>query len=111
MVDIISYRFVPWLDVLKISHYTYMDLFSGKSLLWVAVLGVIVIYIFALVTFAMLRGNMDPTPDGEQNLYCRTLYECTLALIRYGLIGDLFEVSTIMAIMASFFYQTSISSP
>ena len=35
-----------------------------------------------------MRSMFDP----EENLYCNTLWQCTISVIRYGLIGDLFEV-------------------
>lgn len=63
---------------------------SGVSLLWVAILGLIVIYIYALVGFSLLRAYFSP---GEY-LYCSTLWQCTVTVIRYGLIGDMFDVST-----------------
>jgi inositol 1,4,5-triphosphate receptor type 1 len=56
-------------------------------LLWVAVLGFVVFYIYALIGFAFLRSSFDP----ENELYCATLWQCTITVIRYGLIGDLFE--------------------
>lgn len=62
----------------------------GVSLLWVAILGLIVIYIYALVGFSLLRAYFSP---GEY-LYCSTLWQCTVTVIRYGLIGDMFDVST-----------------
>lgn len=62
---------------------------SGVSLLWVAILGLIVIYIYALIGFAALRAFFAP---GEY-LYCSTLWQCTVTVIRYGLIGDMFDVS------------------
>lgn len=61
----------------------------GVSLLWVAILGLIVIYIYALVGFSLLRAYFSP---GEY-LYCSTLWQCTVTVIRYGLIGDMFDVS------------------
>jgi len=62
--------------------------FSGVSLLWVAILGFIVIYIYSLVGFSLLRAYFAP---GDY-LYCSTLWQCTVTVIRYGLIGDMFEV-------------------
>jgi len=62
---------------------------SGKSLLWVAILGLIVFYIYALISFALLRSSFDP----DTELYCATLWQCTITVIRYGLVGDLFDVS------------------
>ena len=65
-------------------------LVTGKSLLWVAVLGFVIFYLYALVSFALLRTSFDPDSD----MYCATLWQCTVSVIRYGLIGDLFEVSS-----------------
>lgn len=48
------------------------------------------IYIYALVGFSLLRAYFSP---GEY-LYCSTLWQCTVTVIRYGLIGDMFDVST-----------------
>jgi len=67
---------------------------AGKSLLWVAVLGFIVFYLYALISFAMLRSSFDP----ENNLYCATLWQCTVTVIRYGLIGDIFDVRSSVSI-------------
>ena len=64
----------------------------GKTLLWVAVLGIAVVYIFALGAFAMLRSTINPSPDGDVHLFCGTLWQCLLTMIRYGFIGELFEV-------------------
>lgn len=66
-------------------YFTYI---TGVSLLWVAILGLIVIYIYALVGFSLLRIFFAP---GDY-LYCSTLWQCTITVIRYGLIGDMFEV-------------------
>ncbi|CAL1526674.1 unnamed protein product [Lymnaea stagnalis] len=60
---------------------------NGMSLLWVAVLGFVVIYIYALIGFALLRVYFQ----NESSLYCSTLWQCTVTVIRFGLIGDMFE--------------------
>lgn len=60
---------------------------NGWSLFWVAVLGLIVIYIYALIGFSLLRAFFDPA----NYLYCHTLWQCTITVIRYGLIGDMFD--------------------
>ncbi|KAK2146559.1 hypothetical protein LSH36_600g01086 [Paralvinella palmiformis] len=60
---------------------------NGRSLLWVAVLGFVVFYLYALISFALLRSSFDP----ESDMYCATLWQCTVTIIRYGLIGDIFE--------------------
>ena len=62
----------------------------GKSLLWVGVLGIIIFYLYALISFAMLRSSFNP----ENHLYCATLWQCTITVIHYGLIAEIFDVST-----------------
>ncbi|PVD20342.1 hypothetical protein C0Q70_18496 [Pomacea canaliculata] len=61
---------------------------NGKSLLWVAVLGLVVFYLYGIIGFALMRSMFDP----NDFLYCSSLWQCTITVIRYGLIGDLFEV-------------------
>lgn len=61
---------------------------TGKSLLWVAVLGLVVFYIYALISFALLRSSFDP----DEGLYCATLWQCTVTVIRYGLTAEIFDV-------------------
>ncbi|KAK2156153.1 hypothetical protein LSH36_220g02042 [Paralvinella palmiformis] len=56
---------------------------NGKSLLWVAILGFCVLYIYGLIGFAFFRHVFEPT----NQLYCKTLYECTATVSTYGLIG------------------------
>jgi len=72
----------------------------GKSLLWVAVLGFIVFYLYALISFAMLRSSFDP----EENLYCASLWQCTITVIRYGLVGDIFDVRSSHLDFTVFFF-------
>ncbi|CAG2222632.1 unnamed protein product [Mytilus edulis] len=60
---------------------------NGKSLVWVAILGLVVFYLYAIVSFALMRSMFDP----ESYLYCASLWQCTITVIRYGLIGELFE--------------------
>lgn len=61
---------------------------SGRSLLWVGVLGLVIFYLYGMIGFALMRSMFDP----NEYLYCDTLWQCTITVIRYGLIGDLFEV-------------------
>ena len=75
---------------------------SGVSLLWVAILGLIVIYIYALIGFAALRAFFAP---GEY-LYCSTLWQCTVTVIRYGLIGDMFDVSIQNSVKTTVVWKT-----
>ncbi|KAK3086885.1 hypothetical protein FSP39_024881 [Pinctada imbricata] len=61
---------------------------NGKSLVWVAVLGLVVFYLYGIIAFALMRSMFDP----DEYLYCDSLWQCTVTTVRYGLIGDLFEV-------------------
>lgn len=81
--------FTPADDAIKNTSVILTVVIVGVSLLWVAILGLIVIYIYALVGFSLLRAYFSP---GEY-LYCSTLWQCTVTVIRYGLIGDMFDVS------------------
>lgn len=80
---------MPAEDSIRNTRVILAFVIVGVSLLWVAILGLIVIYIYALVGFSLLRAYFSP---GEY-LYCSTLWQCTVTVIRYGLIGDMFDVS------------------
>ena len=60
----------------------------GSSLLWVAALGVIVLYIYAVVSFAFLHEAFFIT-SAEVPLYCESLGQCFVSVIRYGLLDNL----------------------
>ncbi|XP_036354795.1 inositol 1,4,5-trisphosphate receptor type 3-like, partial [Octopus sinensis] len=60
---------------------------NGKSLVWVGILGMVVFYLYGIIGFAMMRNMFDP----NEYLYCASLWQCTVTVVRYGLIGDLFE--------------------
>ena len=62
---------------------------SGKSLLWVAALGIVVLYIYAVVSFAFLHEAFQAPDNDDATLFCSTLYECFASTIRYGLIDNL----------------------
>lgn len=57
-------------------------------MIWVGILGLIMIYLFALVGFAFFRNMFDK----DEEMYCTTLLECSLAVFRYGLIGNYDDV-------------------
>ena len=61
----------------------------GKSLLWVAVLGLVIFYLYALLAFALFRDVFNP----RTQMFCGSLWQCTVTIIRYGLVGDYDEVS------------------
>lgn len=58
----------------------------GKSLLWVAVLLLIIIYIYAVISFAFLRSEFTKDPDN--NMFCERLDECFISVLRFGLIDN-----------------------
>nr|XP_006825393.1 PREDICTED: inositol 1,4,5-trisphosphate receptor type 1-like [Saccoglossus kowalevskii] len=60
---------------------------NGKSLLWVFLLGFIIIYIYAIVGFAVLRSHFDT----DSGLYCETMFQCLVTSVRFGLIDGLQE--------------------
>ena len=60
---------------------------AGISLLWVAILGLVVLYIYSVVSFAFLHESLL-VPDAEANLFCETLFQCLITVIRYGLMDS-----------------------
>ncbi len=64
----------------------------GRSLLWVAILGLIIIYIYALIGFAFLRDVFH-----DNALFCTSMWECFCTMIREGLLYGLTEVSSLQA--------------
>jgi len=53
---------------------------NGRALLWVAALGIILLYVFAIVEFAFYREsfvNLD-------NAYCDTLWQCFVSTLDLG---------------------------
>ena len=60
---------------------------AGISLLWVAALGGVVLYIYAVISFAFLHESVNDL--GDNKLYCDTLGQCFITVIRWGLIGNL----------------------
>ena len=68
----------------------------GKSLLWVAALGLVILYIYAVVSFAFLHESFEAPNNDDATLFCYTLYECFASTIRYGLLENLGLVCTII---------------
>jgi inositol 1,4,5-triphosphate receptor type 1 len=60
---------------------------NGVSLIWVAVLGIIVLFIYSVVSFAFLHSSFYETDDAL--LYCRSLVQCLYSILRYGLIDNI----------------------
>ncbi|XP_019861654.1 PREDICTED: inositol 1,4,5-trisphosphate receptor type 2-like [Amphimedon queenslandica] len=57
------------------------------SLFWLSVLGVIVLFIYAVISFAFLQNNYVETDDAA--LYCANLGQCMYSVLRYGLTDNL----------------------
>ena len=66
--------------------------FVGISLIWVAVLGVIVLYIYAVISFAFLQNHFTQT-NTQTPLFCANLGQCMFTVLRYGLTENLGLVS------------------
>jgi len=64
----------------------------GRSLIWVAILILVIFYLYALVAFAFFRNTFNDR-NGEPS-FCATLFQCTISFIRYGLLGDYNEVTS-----------------
>lgn len=58
-------------------------------MLWVAALAVVILYIYAVVSFAFLHESFEQPDNDDATLFCSTLYECFVSTIRYGLIENL----------------------
>ena len=63
---------------------------SGTTLVWVAILVIIVVYNFALTAFALFRSTLDPY--GELPFFGYNLFQTFIVILRYGIIGELYEV-------------------
>jgi len=74
---------------------SFFFIFAGKSLLWVACLLLIIIFIYAVISFALFRDSFDRA----NNIFCATLEECFVSVLRFGLI-DHFLVSIYSIIFA-----------
>ena len=59
----------------------------GISLIWVAILLVVVLYIYSVVSFAFLHESFL-MPNDDASLFCNTLFECLITMIRYGLMDN-----------------------
>ena len=55
---------------------------NGGTLLYVALLIVILIFFFSLFVFGFMRENMDR----DEGLYCHTLFQCFVTSMRFGLL-------------------------
>ncbi|OAF66978.1 hypothetical protein A3Q56_05304 [Intoshia linei] len=60
---------------------------NGDSLLWVTLYGIVFLYIYALITFAVYR----ELKKDEDEFFCNTMYECMLTMLHSGPISGVFE--------------------
>jgi len=60
--------------------------------LWVAALGLIVIYVYAVGTFAFMPNDFDSNGESRA-LFCGTLFECFVTVLDYGLLDTIGLVS------------------
>ena len=65
--------------------FFFLSILTGNALLWVAVLGIIVLFIYAVVSFAWLHSYFTPS-SGQ---FCDTLAECFYSVVRIGLLDTL----------------------
>ena len=69
------------------TYDNFLPMMKGVALLWVAALGGVVLYMYAVITFAFLHESVND--KGENALYCDTLGQCLISVIRWGLIDNL----------------------
>ena len=88
------YIFCNWL--LNINYKFINCTCIGYSLLWVGALGLVVLYIYSVGTFAFLPNEFhepDPEEPGENVRFCRSLIQCFISVLEYGLLDTLGSVS------------------
>ena len=65
-------------------------------------LGLVVLYIYSVGTFAFLRNEFDvpdPEEDGDNVRFCGSLIQCFISVMEYGLLDTLGLVSKIHLIL------------
>ena len=92
----------PFRVIKEILNLCFLSPLTGRSLIWVGILGVIVLYVYALLTFAVFRSSFSDDPSGQT--FCDTLGHCFLAIVRYGTIGVLDEVGSLKHLQWNFSY-------
>ena len=67
---------------------------AARSLLWVAILGLVVIHSYSVGTFALIPNKFhNPNEDAEHVLFCHSLIQCFISVMEYGLLDTLGSVS------------------
>jgi hypothetical protein len=59
------------------------------SLILVGILGLVIIFMFALLAFGFFREWLDPL----SGRHCRTAYECFITIIHHGFVEGMYTVS------------------
>ena len=65
-------------------------------MLWVGALGLVIIYIYSVGTFAFLPNEFnepEPQQPAESVRFCRSLFQCFISVLEYGLLDTLGAVS------------------
>ncbi len=69
-----------------LTHWmTFCIIVVGKSLLWVAILLLAILFIYAVITFAVY--NEEFTDPGNVR-FCQNMEECFVTVLRFGLIDS-----------------------
>ena len=66
--------------------------FLGKELIFVGLLILSIVLIYAVFSFAFMTNFFNP----DDNLYCNTLWECYVTVIREGLLDTFGAVSILI---------------
>ena len=83
----------------------YMYVHADRSLLWVAALGLVVIYCYSVGTFAFLPNEFhDPNEDAENTLFCHSLIQCFITVLEYGLLDTLGTVSYVATLLCKVWF-------
>jgi hypothetical protein len=57
---------------------------SGSQLGWLALLALIIIYLFTLIAFAFMRHSFDE----NEGMFCDDMFHCLVTMVNYGLRAD-----------------------
>ena len=81
------------------SSFTIISFNTGRSLLWVGALGLVILYIYSVGTFAFLPNEFhepDPEEDGDNVRFCQSLVQCFISVLEYGLLDTLGLVRAVL---------------
>ena len=63
----------------------------ARQLISIALFAIVCIFIYSVVSFALFRDFFEP----ESALFCETLWQCFLTVLRVGLLSSFHDVSNI----------------